>query len=173
MNETIWLPYPEFPDHYLVSNDGRVRRILRTKGTATGLLKPWTSATDTYPRVSLCVRNHTYKRLVHRMVASAFLGPIIDPSQYQVNHKDGDRYNAHIDNLEYVTPKQNNAHARDVLGSSFGTGGQGVRKLTPSDISRIRRARGYLSALTLSKIFHRHQRTIRRIWNNETYSRLI
>ena len=47
---------------------------------------------------------------VHRLVAATFLGQ--PPSQdLQVNHKDRDRGNNHMDNLEYVTPSQNSKHA--------------------------------------------------------------
>ena len=47
---------------------------------------------------------------VHRLVAATFLGQ--PPSQnLQVNHKDRDRGNNHMDNLEYMTPSQNSKHA--------------------------------------------------------------
>ena len=41
-------------------------------------------------------------RPVHRLVALAFLGPP-SPARYQVNHKDGDRSNNHVDNFDYVS----------------------------------------------------------------------
>ncbi len=43
---------------------------------------------------------------VHRLVALAFLGSP-DPVAWQVHHKDGNRSNNHVDNLQYVTPSQN------------------------------------------------------------------
>ena len=48
--------------------------------------------------------------LVHRLVAATFLGQPELPNM-QVNHKDRDRGNNHVDNLEYVTPSQNVLHA--------------------------------------------------------------
>ena len=48
-------------------------------------------------------------RLVHRSVAATFLGPPESPIM-QVNHKDGDRRNNHVRNLEFVTPSQNMQH---------------------------------------------------------------
>ena len=44
---------------------------------------------------------------VHRLVAFAFLGPPPDDLTWQVHHRDGDKANNHLDNLEYVTPSQN------------------------------------------------------------------
>jgi hypothetical protein len=48
-------------------------------------------------------------------VAAAFIGEC--PIRYQVNHKDGNPQNNFVDNLEYVTQKENSLHARHVLNS--------------------------------------------------------
>lgn len=47
---------------------------------------------------------------VHRLVALAFLGPPADLSQTQVNHKDLDKRNNAVSNLEWVTAAENRAH---------------------------------------------------------------
>ena len=47
---------------------------------------------------------------VHRLVAVTFLGPPPTPQRSQVNHKDGDKQNNALSNLEYVTPAENRAH---------------------------------------------------------------
>ena len=47
---------------------------------------------------------------VHRLVALAFLGPPVDRSQTQVNHKDLDKSNNAASNLEWVTAAENRAH---------------------------------------------------------------
>ena len=48
-------------------------------------------------------------KLVHRLVALAFLGQPPTP-QHQVNHIDGDETNNRADNLEWVTPSENKSH---------------------------------------------------------------
>ena len=47
---------------------------------------------------------------VHRLVVASFLGLPPSPDHSQVNHKDGNKSNNAVENLEYVTPAQNSAH---------------------------------------------------------------
>lgn len=48
-------------------------------------------------------------KAIHRIVAECFLGD--KPLGYTVNHKDGNKLNNNIENLEYITRKQNYEHA--------------------------------------------------------------
>ena len=65
--------------------------------------------------MALC-KNGTYKRrAVHRMVWEAFNGPI--EGRLEINHKDLDRSNNKLENLELVTHQQNLKHAIDVYKS--------------------------------------------------------
>lgn len=96
----VWRPVAECP-LYEVSDHGRVRRgakVLRTPCGGPG-----------YPLVSLCWDGAPRKRLVHDLVASAFLGP--RPAGAQVNHRDGVKRHNMASNLEYVTPAENMRHA--------------------------------------------------------------
>ena len=58
------------------------------------------------------IRREGGNLLVHRIVAATFLGQPASPN-FQVNHKDMDRQNNHVNNLEYVTPAENAKHAWD------------------------------------------------------------
>ncbi len=48
--------------------------------------------------------------LVHRLVAASFLGLPPSPDHSQINHKDSNKSNNAVENLEYVTPAENIAH---------------------------------------------------------------
>lgn len=62
-----------------------------------------------YLFISLKTIEGFYKNFkIHRLVLSAFFGP----SNLQVNHKDLDKSNNHISNLEYLSHRENNSHYR-------------------------------------------------------------
>jgi hypothetical protein len=53
---------------------------------------------------------------LHRLIAKAFLEDYSE--ELQVNHKDGDKSNNNVNNLEMVTPSQNVYHSWNTLDSS-------------------------------------------------------
>lgn len=125
---------------YEVSDLGRVRRSTDGPRTHAGrVLRPWLDERG-YPRVNLrdCARRRT--TTVHRVVAEAFLGP--PPSGMQVNHIDGNKQNARLNNFEYVTASENQYHAV-ALGLKTTKGLHGERnpsaKLTEGAVREIRR----------------------------------
>ena len=61
-----------------------------------------------YHNVQLCKDGKYTHKLIHRLVWEAFNGPI--PGRLEINHKDLDKTNNHIDNLELVTHQQNLIH---------------------------------------------------------------
>lgn len=54
---------------------------------------------------------------IHTLVARQFI-PNEDKTKTQVNHKDGDKTNNHVENLEWATPLENTRHAINVLGKN-------------------------------------------------------
>lgn len=63
-----------------------------------------------YYQTLLRVNGVTRGVLVHRLVAMAFLGPSPSLQQSVVNHKDLDKSNNHVDNLEWATQSENQLH---------------------------------------------------------------
>lgn len=68
-----------------------------------------------YQIVNLLVKGRRRGFSVHTLVAKQFIDNS-DPSKTQVNHKDGNKDNNSVDNLEWVTPKENTWHSRKILG---------------------------------------------------------
>lgn len=110
MNE-LWIEIPETDGRYSISNCGNVRanwsdrpdRNLkqRVRYEKVYALKPWVHTTG-YWRVALGRNNYRY---VHRLMAVAFLP---NPDRLtQVDHIDGNRLNLNLENLRWVSQKQN------------------------------------------------------------------
>lgn len=115
-----WMAIEGYGGIYDVSNKGRVRsseRVVPRKGDRDSLtvrerlMRPHLTPKG-YQRVQLSRHGKPRNHLVHVLVAEAFLINDIGTSA-QVNHKDGQKQNNCIENLEYVTPSGNLQHAYD------------------------------------------------------------
>lgn len=105
--EEIWKDVPEYEGLYQVSTYGNVKSLDRyvrsrwgTKKPVKGHLLKAEKTIHGYLQVSLCKPGLSRKRYkVHRLVAMAF---IPNPQNLpQVNHKDEDKTNNRLDNLEW------------------------------------------------------------------------
>lgn len=106
-NPEQWRPVVGFPG-YAVSSEGRVYSLprpiqysdgRRPRMTRGQYLKPGI-ASNGYPSVVLGRKNgRGNTRMVHTLVALAFLGP--RPYEHDVRHKDDNRTNPRLDNLHY------------------------------------------------------------------------
>ena len=92
------------PYYSVIYNDGKLT-IFSSSPRKRGL--PMTPTLDNkgYLRVSLSAKsNH-----IHRIVTQHFLGT--RPDKFTVNHKDGNKLNNRIENLEYISMADNVRHA--------------------------------------------------------------
>ena len=108
-NIEIWKDMVGYEGQYQVSNFGAIRSIVDNHGRSRMHIKSVFLRGAGYCYVNLSVKDVCYIEAVHRAVAKAF---IQNPeSKPQVNHKDGDKLNNNVWNLEWVTCSENHKHA--------------------------------------------------------------
>lgn len=91
----------EYPKYYITSTG----LVISKRGVLSGSI-----ANNGYLRVSLRKDNKTKYVNVHRLVAETFLKR--SDSLYMINHKDKNKLNNNVANLEWCDHSQNNAHSR-------------------------------------------------------------
>lgn len=96
-----WLDIPGYEGRYQASTFGHIRNaaklVLKTETHYKGHL-----------RVDLCIKGTCIKQYVHRLVAHTFLpNPHVYPL---VNHKDLNKKNNNLENLEWCTYEYNTQH---------------------------------------------------------------
>lgn len=90
---------------YEVSNFGNIRKRLKY---GYRNLKPFKDK-DGYLKVCLCENQQRVYRYIHRLVAIEFIEN--KENKPTVNHKDGNKQNNDMNNLEWATIKEQNNHA--------------------------------------------------------------
>lgn len=115
MTTEIWKPVVGFEARYQVSSLGRfkalARKIYYVDGRQGNLPERFIRGSlmnAGYISVSF---DSKARRLAHQVVAEAFLGSC--EYRQTVNHKDGNKTNNCVENLEWATYKENNTHARN------------------------------------------------------------
>jgi hypothetical protein len=81
--------------------------VYSTKKGSSKLLKPQLDKTTGYLYVNL-YKDKMYRKSVHRLLLTTFTSPL---GEYIVNHKDGNKCNNNLSNLEWVTYSENGKHA--------------------------------------------------------------
>lgn len=107
----IWKDVVGYEGYYQISSFGKVKRVSRI-GCFGNLIKEHPIAVYEGERYMLVTLNKLGKKrpnLLHRVIAQAF---IPNPDNLpEVNHKDGNRLNNSIENLEWCTSSENQLHA--------------------------------------------------------------
>lgn len=106
----VWKEIDGYEGLYQVSNFGQVRgmdRIVNGRKLKGNFLKH-DIVSGGYHRISLCNNNIRKNYLISRLVAKNFID---NPKNLEyVNHKDLDKNNNHIDNLEWISRHENQIH---------------------------------------------------------------
>lgn len=154
-----WKTIKGYEKLYHVSSKGRIKRLALTHySNNERLLNLFLR--NGYPSVRLCKEGKITNLLVHRIVADSFIGII--PIKYQVNHKDGNKKNNNVENLEIITSKENHKHAADNRLTAIGEK-QHLSRLKTSEIKNIRNAYN-LDGLTLEQLAQKYKVHLGTIW---------
>ena len=156
----LWKPLLEYKG-IEVSSIGRVRKAAN-KRRKERILTEFPKDRDGYCRCSVQKLDGTWtSQSVHRLVAKAFI-PNIENKQ-AVNHIDGNRQNNKVENLEWVTPRENVIH-------SFRFGSRRKYKqvpkkvlLTDFQISQIDILRKSYSINQIAKLFNIKYQSLKNI----------
>ena len=137
--QECWRDIPGYDGIYSVSNRGRVRLNVTRNRYRAGSIRTGQPNADGYLRLSMTHNGQRKKCFVHRLVALAFLGP--RDANIELNHKNGVKTDNRVENLEYVTHRENMCHAVDMgLWNPARGVGEEIEnsKLTVADIRAIR-----------------------------------
>eukprot|EP01026_Neomeris_dumetosa_P080350 TRINITY_DN88816_c0_g1_i1.p1 TRINITY_DN88816_c0_g1~~TRINITY_DN88816_c0_g1_i1.p1 ORF type:complete len:135 (-),score=1.66 TRINITY_DN88816_c0_g1_i1:75-479(-) len=118
----IWKDIKGLEGYYQVSNKGRVRSMARKmycmfcrcERVIKGMVLKRRIHPTGYDRHDLGKTKKKKIYRVHRLVAEAFIRNPDPKRKVQVNHKDCNKLNNHVSNLEWVTPSENRLHAERV-----------------------------------------------------------
>jgi HNH endonuclease/NUMOD4 motif-containing protein len=108
LNGEEWKGIPSTNGRYQASSFGRVRSVeSRSSRAFCRVLKA--KIKHRYLNVHITLLDRDAWIPVHRLIAEAFFGQC--PKEMQVNHRDGNKTNNQVANLEYVTPSENMRHS--------------------------------------------------------------
>lgn len=151
--QELWVPAFGYEGVYEVSNLGRVKRVKQGPHTRPGFILKPSIGRKGYIRYGLRDGGPMKSIQAHRLVWQSFVERI--PAGFQINHINGITDDNRLENLEVVTPSENNLHAFRVLGRKpnvWDRAGEknGRAKLTEPDIFKIHQLRS--EGLTQQKI---------------------
>jgi HNH endonuclease/NUMOD4 motif len=124
-----WLPVPGYEGLYSVSDDGEVMSWVSER-----LLKPNRNSYG-YWRVSLSNADGKKSPNIHVLVMLAFIG--VRTKGMHINHKNADKSDNRLSNLEYCTAAENKQHASR-MGLCASGERNGGAKLTRQQVDEIR-----------------------------------
>jgi len=172
--EEIWKNVVGYEGFYEVSNFGNIKRVGGFRGVNKAYLDNYylkhKDNGKGYFRVKLSVNSQPKMIMVHRIIAEAFL-PMIKNKNI-VNHKDGNKKNNALLNLEWCTQSENCIHASKIGLLSDKKGEKHPKsKLTNKDVLTIR-SLDEDNFFRLAKEYNVSYSTIMRIISRKSWSHI-
>lgn len=100
----VWKDIPNYEGLYQVSSLGNARSLNYNREKRVKELRPYKNNRG-YLAITLFHNNKQKGKMIHRLVAEAFIENKQDNAF--VNHKDGNKLNNNVENLEWCTPQYN------------------------------------------------------------------
>jgi hypothetical protein len=139
----IWKDIEGFENIYKINNIGIVKSLDKKLRIGNGfyikkgrIIKPYMNNSG-YLRINLYDNKIKIAYYLHRLLAQTFI--INTLSKKEVNHKDGNKLNNNLDNLEWVTSSENKKHAFRIGLKSTAGELSPKHKLTEWDVKIIRK----------------------------------
>lgn len=174
----VWKDIKGYEGYYQVSNLGSVKSLERKEVNSIGVLKSYESKVlkdvdngRGYSQIRLYKNGKGITVKIHKLVAESFLE---NPrGLIEINHIDGNKKNNSVENLEWITRKENISHAIE-LGLFKNNGAYNINsKLTFEEAEEIRDrySMGNITQKELANEFDIDRSQISLIVNHKAYCR--
>lgn len=156
----------DYENLYEINPDGTVISLIKGK-----IKKDWKQK-DGYRLIGLFKNKVRTCFYVHRLVAEVYL-PKIESKDF-VNHKDGNKANNHVSNLEWVTKSENSKHSFEIGTQSNKGENHPMAQLNEEKVKDIRQkfATGQYKRKELAEMFGVKKNTIEKIINRKLWKHI-
>lgn len=143
--EEVWKDIYGYEGLYQVSNLGNIKRFYKADERISN------GSSGLYRTVTLTKNGIKKQFAVHRLVATHFIPNPCPKELTEVNHKDGNKQNNSVENLEWVTTHDNVLHACTELGR--GSYGKKARPVNMFDLETKQLLKTFNSVSDASREF--------------------